>query len=79
MTEKIAYSVEQAARAAGVGRTLMFEEIRNKRLIARKIGRRTVITAEDLIAWLESLPKVRRQAEGDDANKTHESARRARQ
>ena len=28
-------------------------------LVARKIGRRTIITAQDESAWLESLPRVR--------------------
>jgi excisionase family DNA binding protein len=51
-----ALSVEQAAKAAGVGRTLLFEEIRKGRITARKVGRRTIITTDDLDAWLKSLP-----------------------
>ena len=54
---KRALSVEQAAKAAGVGRTLLFEEIRKGRITARKVGRRTIITTDDLDAWLKSLPK----------------------
>jgi excisionase family DNA binding protein len=53
---KRAMSVEQAAKAAGVGRTLLFEEIRKGRITARKVGRRTIITTEALDAWLKSLP-----------------------
>lgn len=53
---KCAMSVEKAAKAAGVGRTILFEEIRNGRLSARKVGRRTIITADALEAWLKSLP-----------------------
>jgi excisionase family DNA binding protein len=53
---KRALSVEQAAKAAGVGRTLLFEEIRKGHIIARKVGRRTIITTDDLDAWLKSLP-----------------------
>jgi excisionase family DNA binding protein len=49
-------SVEQAAKAAGVGRTLLFEEIRKGLITARKVGRRTIITTDDLDAWLRSLP-----------------------
>ena len=49
----------EAAIAAGIGRTLIFEEIRNNRLVARKIGRRTVILKTDLDAWLESRPVAR--------------------
>jgi excisionase family DNA binding protein len=53
---KRALSVEEAAKAAGVGRTLLFEEIRKGHITARKVGRRTIITTDDLDAWLKSLP-----------------------
>jgi excisionase family DNA binding protein len=53
---KRALSVEQAAKAAGVGRTLLFEEIRKGHIAAKKVGRRTIITLDDLDAWLKSLP-----------------------
>jgi excisionase family DNA binding protein len=53
---KRAMSVEEAAKAAGVGRTMLFEEIRKGHITARKVGRRTIITTDDLDAWLKSLP-----------------------
>ena len=40
---KLALTIQEAAAATGVGRTTIFEEIRRNQLIARKIGRRTVI------------------------------------
>jgi excisionase family DNA binding protein len=49
-------SVDEAAKAAGIGRTKMFEEIRKNRITARKCGRRTLIEADELDAWLRSLP-----------------------
>jgi excisionase family DNA binding protein len=52
---KLALTIEEAATAAGVGRTTLFEEIRQGRLIARKVGRRTIIATVDLEAWLTSL------------------------
>jgi excisionase family DNA binding protein len=60
---KLAFSVGEAAAAAGVGRTLLFDEIRNRRLAARKVGRRTVILREDLEAWLRSRPFARVEQE----------------
>jgi hypothetical protein len=39
-----------------VGTTKLRDEIRAKRLRARKIGRRTVITADDLENWAARLP-----------------------
>jgi excisionase family DNA binding protein len=53
---KRALSVEEAAKAAGVGRTLLFEEIRKGHITARKVGRRTIIMTDDLDAWLKALP-----------------------
>jgi excisionase family DNA binding protein len=53
---KRAMSVEEAAKAAGVGRTLLFEEIRKGRITARKVGRRTIIMTAELDAWLKALP-----------------------
>jgi hypothetical protein len=35
----------------------LFEEIRKGNITARKVGRRTIITIDDLDAWLKSLPK----------------------
>jgi excisionase family DNA binding protein len=53
---KRAMSVDEAAKVIGVGRTILFAEIRSGRLTARKCGRRTLITADDLDAWLQALP-----------------------
>jgi excisionase family DNA binding protein len=54
--QPLAMSVEQAAATAGVGRTLVFEEIRKGNLRCRKAGRRTVVTLADLESWLAQLP-----------------------
>ena len=56
--KRLGFSPNEAAQIAGIGATLLKYEIRNKRLVARKIGRRTVITADDLSAWLEALPRA---------------------
>ncbi len=53
---KLAFTPSEAAAAAGIGRTYLFEEIRNRRLVARKAGRRTLIEAEELQRWIRSLP-----------------------
>jgi hypothetical protein len=55
---RLGMSPAEAARIAGIGCTLLKREIRNRRLIARKVGRRTVITSEDLAAWLKGLPQA---------------------
>lgn len=53
-----AYSVENFARRNGIGRTTAYEEIKEGRLVARKVGARTVVLDEDAKAWRENLPKV---------------------
>jgi hypothetical protein len=53
---RIALSIKEAAATSGVGRTLICEEIREGRLIARKVKRRTVILLVDLEQWLETRP-----------------------
>ena len=53
---KRAMSVDEAAKAAGIGRTMLFEEIRKGRITARKVGRRTIITVDEFDAWLKALP-----------------------
>jgi Helix-turn-helix domain len=56
------YSLDEFARLNDIALTTVRGEIRSGRLIARKIGRRTIIAAEDANAWLERLPKVQPQA-----------------
>jgi excisionase family DNA binding protein len=53
-----AYSVEEFARRHGIGRTTAYEEIKDGRLVARKVGSRTIVTDEDARAWRVNLPKV---------------------
>jgi excisionase family DNA binding protein len=52
---KAAYSIHEFAQAVGIGRTQVFQEIKTGRLRAAKVGRRTIITAEAMTAWLASL------------------------
>jgi excisionase family DNA binding protein len=58
MTAYLSHSIVEAAKAAGVGRTTIYEAIGTGELKARKHGRRTLILHGDLRTWLESLPCV---------------------
>lgn len=51
-----AFSVESFATAHNIGRSKVFDEISSGRLKARKVDRRTIITAEDAAHWRSSLP-----------------------
>jgi excisionase family DNA binding protein len=52
---KRAYSINEVCKLVSCGRSRIFQEMRDGRLRRRKIGRRTVILADDLSAWLDSL------------------------
>ena len=56
MIDKLAFSPDEAASLAGVGRNF-FSEIKNRRLEAVKAGSRTLITRDAMTAWLKSLPR----------------------
>lgn len=54
----VAYTVPDACRTFGFGPTKAYELIGKGVLDARKAGRRTLITADSLHAYLNSLPKL---------------------
>jgi excisionase family DNA binding protein len=54
MIEKIGYSVDEAVEASGIGRTTLYELMRSGELESIKVGRRRIILAEDIRAYLDS-------------------------
>lgn len=52
---KIAYSIAEFCELVSLGRTGTFKEIRLQRLKAIKVGRRTLIPAAEVKAWLERM------------------------
>jgi hypothetical protein len=57
-SEKIAYTIPEAVAVSGQSRTGIYAAFKNGALIGRKRGSRTVILADDLRHWLESLPRI---------------------
>jgi excisionase family DNA binding protein len=55
---RMAMSVAEAAVEAGVGRDHIYGAIRDGRLEARKLGRRTIITYDALERFLNGLPSL---------------------
>jgi hypothetical protein len=53
-----AQSIDQFCRCYGVGRTMVYAQIKMGQLRARKIGKRTIITHDDAEDWLRNLPRV---------------------
>jgi hypothetical protein len=58
MSPKKAYSVPEFAEAHDISRSQTYNEINEDRLIARKVGTRTIITDEDAEAWRRALPRM---------------------
>jgi hypothetical protein len=55
-SRRLSYSIPHLARETDTGRSALYLEIAAGRLIARKVGRRTIITRADALRWLRSLP-----------------------
>jgi excisionase family DNA binding protein len=52
----LAHSIADVVQATGVGRSFIYQEIKARRLVVKKAGRRSLIFDADLKAWLASLP-----------------------
>lgn len=53
---RLAYTIAEAVRVSGIGRTKIYEAISDGRLDARKFGGRTLIPADALRGLLDGLP-----------------------
>ena len=51
--ERLAYSVDEAARLTGLSRDLLYDEMRRGNLASIKVGRRRLITRQHLQQFLE--------------------------
>jgi len=58
MSTPIAYTVKEACAVSRVGKTSLYGAIRRGDLIARKLGFKTLICADDLRRWIEQLPTI---------------------
>ena len=51
-TERLAYSIDEAARLTGLSRDLLYDEMRRGNLTYLKVGRRRLITRQHLQQFL---------------------------
>ena len=52
---RMMYTMDEAAEELRLGRTALYDLVRSGQLVSIKIGRRRLITREDLVAFIGSL------------------------
>src|SRR5215472_796959 len=62
--ERLAYSVDEAARLTGLSRDLLYDEMRRGHLDYLKVGRRRLITRQHLEQFLAITPSPQPPAAG---------------
>jgi excisionase family DNA binding protein len=56
--ERLAYSVDEAAQLTGLSRDLLYDEMHRGHLYYIKVGRRRLITRQDLEQFLGITPRT---------------------
>lgn len=54
----VALSVREACERVGVSRTRFYELVNSGAIVARKLGKRTIVLTADLDTFLLSLPSI---------------------
>jgi helix-turn-helix protein len=58
MTNPIALKISEVVAASRIGRTRIYEAIKDGELRARKNGKSTLVLHADLVDWLNRLPTI---------------------
>ena len=58
-SEKLSYTIAEAARALGIGKSTLYLALAAGKLSARKCGARTLIPADELKRFVSTLPPAR--------------------
>jgi excisionase family DNA binding protein len=57
-TGRRAHTIAETCALTGLGRDSIYSAIRDRHLVARKFGRRTLVTDDDLRQFLAGLPRA---------------------
>jgi excisionase family DNA binding protein len=57
-TSRRAHTIAETCALTGLGRDTVYAAIRDGHLVARKLGRRTLVTDDDLRQFLAGLPRA---------------------
>lgn len=55
---KVLYSPQEAMELIGISRPTLYREIKRGALRLRKIGRKSVFHADDLVSYVDALPSL---------------------
>ncbi|MCJ2092210.1 MULTISPECIES: excisionase family DNA-binding protein [unclassified Methylobacterium] len=61
-TEKLCFTLMEACFSTGLGRSTIYQLVKDKKLRAIKAGNRTLIPADSLRSYLASLPSLETEA-----------------
>ncbi len=56
--DKLAYTVREAAGLCSLGKDSIYAAIADGRLVAKKLGRKTLIPRESLLRLIQDLPNL---------------------
>lgn len=59
---KISMTIDDAVQYCGIGRTKLYELVKDGMLTPKKVGRRTIILTEQLDEYVRSLPDMKTAA-----------------
>ena len=62
MHMRITVTIPDAVKATGMSRTSIYQALKRGELVAKKAGRRTLISVADLEAYVASLPAYQGEA-----------------
>ncbi len=63
--ERLAWSLDEFTKLAGVGKTKIYEDARNGLITLKKIGKKNLILADEGRRYLRSLPELKLPKEGE--------------